>query len=364
MRKDYICDVMIASSSSSSAENHTKKVHKKNRRQFRILVVQRDLYVDLYQLVSNQDVFDTSVMDSTRTTKLLGRIELTSSTKRRKPKSPRSQFMDDVDDSPEEEQDEHGEDENSDDEDMEDAEDSPAAISTNLVATCVSPNGQWIALCDALNCVLFELVPVSAEDNDEADDNDDEIMLRPQAVPLPQAFQENSGLSIVSLSFLSTGAEATSNTLVAVDSIGQVHMINIQKDDTTSDEMSHEVQMEYYSLKFPASVQGTDLVQDQWPRLPIQDVISTQHINGDKTESWMATLRHGSCHAVELYKRIGDSSSINSSYRHIWTIPSLGNGIANRPTSICFFDFPACSADRGAGEGSLAKKLCRAVATA
>ena len=122
--------------------------------------------------------------------------------------------------------------------------------------------------------------------------------------------------------------------------------------------------MEYYSLKFPASVQGTDLVQDQWPRLPIQDVISTQHINGDETESWMATLRHGSCHAVELYKRIGDSSSISSSYRHIWTIPSLGNGIANRPTSICFFDFPACSADRGAGEGSLAKKLCLAVATA
>ena len=265
-----------------------------------------------------------------------------------------------------------------------------SALSTNIVSSCVSKNGQWIAICDAItSCALYELVL----EKDDDEDGDGQMYYKPRRFQLPSEFLEQN-LSIVSLKFVNcktTSGEGGryTHTLVAVDSTGQAHMINlitsitsssIGEDDEEGSSNSETATgrattVEYYKLFMPHAVaKNTDNDGDTimgsspapkytWPRLPIHDVISTygKHLEGEddsQTSCWMATLRHTSHHSIEIYQQVRNESNGSFVYRHYWTLPTLGSGgkIADRPTSMCFLKL--------SGKEKSKSILCLAVATA
>jgi hypothetical protein len=322
----------------------------------RILLMQREGQVDLYRVQGKQQRAsishknDDDQSTTTTATVLMGSIEMASSTTNTTTTSTKN-----------------------------------GTASSNLVSSCISPNGQWVALCDATTMALFELVVVVNE-GDQPPSLQQLLQLQPRQVELPSEVRSKS---MVSLSFLKEDTKNGTSTLVAVNILGQMHILTIQDldnntikgdDDEDDEEQDHDhvvqPRIAHAFLKQPVVPTTTSLSissssSSSWPQVPIHFIASkTEVLASSTTTSWMATLRHGSHNAIDIYQktntirptvggRVGDET--DSSYTHFWTVPSLGSGAAARPTCICFLDAAAAPGPNGLQPST---SLCLAVATA
>jgi WD40 repeat protein len=147
---------------------------------------------------------------------------------------------------------------------------------SNLVSSTLSPNGQWLALCNATSLFVFRL---------EFSDG----LVKPQKVTLAQALER---LSVVALHF-------HGNTLFVADSSHMIHIVDLQ-----------DASMPHFTIAIQTEGKET---------LPIQAIHTSEDGN------YLVTLSRLCEYGIHIFKRKG------SSYLHHWTIPSLAG---ERPAAL------------------------------
>jgi WD40 repeat protein len=144
------------------------------------------------------------------------------------------------------------------------------------VASTLSPNGQWLALCNATSLFVFRL---------EFSDG----LVEPQKVTLPKVLER---LSVVAIHF-------HGNTLFVADSSNSIHIVDLQ-----AESMPHST--------ITIQTKGKET-------LPIHSIHTSEDGN------YLVTLSRLCENGIHVFKRKG------SAYPHYWTIPSLAG---ERPAAL------------------------------
>jgi hypothetical protein len=163
-------------------------------------------------------------------------------------------------------------------------------VATRLLASQLSPNGKFLAVSNGSSMFVFHLNCVQSKENDMTD----EFVLQPTKLKLPESLH-----TVNATAFYFEG-----DTLFVADSSKhQIHMVHL-KSDTVDDE--EELQTSTFSFPSDQQMSKNEI------RLPIES-IHTSH-NGN----FLVTTSHLKEDGVHVFMKDGDT------YRHYWTIPSLG----------------------------------------
>ena len=158
---------------------------------------------------------------------------------------------------------------------------------TNLVASALSGNGQWLALCDATSLFVFQL-----------ELSEDGLSVDPQKVKLPKALEK---LSVVAMTF-------HEDTLFVADSSSKIHIVDLAKENKI-----------FFTLTVPTTGKTPWSFQE---RLPIQSI----HASPDG--KYLITVSRLAKDGLHVFHLKG------SSFQPHWTAPSLGAG--ERPAAVTF----------------------------
>ena len=158
--------------------------------------------------------------------------------------------------------------------------------STNLVTSSLSPNGKWLAICDASSTFVFKL-------NLENVDDDDSEMFQPEQMELPTAVKQKAATAFHFIGDVLFMATASTSELYAIDL-------------TT---------MEHTLIASLATGAGS---------LPVHAIRSNQ--------DYVVTLSHSRESGVHIFLR--DQKSPLSFQSH-WTLPSMEK---TRIAAVCLLE--------------------------
>ena len=179
---------------------------------------------------------------------------------------------------------------------------------TNLVSSAISPDGSYLAICNASSFFVFQLNCVSSAATEQIDS------VNPQKIDLPEDWEASSS-SMITLRFASS---ASQHLLFAADSHGKIHIMNLDS-------------MERTIVTFPTNTETTTTTTkatisptlEEWPQLPIRSITASP------SGSFVATLSHSYNNAIHIFT---NSQGDGDEYSYYWTLPNL----SSRPSAIRF----------------------------
>jgi hypothetical protein len=160
---------------------------------------------------------------------------------------------------------------------------------SNLVASRLSPNGKWLAVCNAASLFVFGLQVVVSNDS----------VVEPQKVTLPKEMER---LSVVAIHF-------NGDTLFVADSSGGIYSLDLSDESMT-----------FSKILIP---------NEQQDRLPIHA------IHTSKTGTFLVTVSRQEEDGIHIFRKTGASASAPSYYQHYWTIPGLAGA---RPAALTLIE--------------------------
>jgi hypothetical protein len=159
---------------------------------------------------------------------------------------------------------------------------------SNLVASSLSPNGKWLAVCNAASLFVFGL-QLQVSNNGSS--------VEPQKVTLPKEMER---LSVVAIHF-------NGDTLFVADSLGGIYILDL----------SNEI-MEFSKI----------LIQkEQQDRLPIHAIHTSE------TGNFLVTVSRQEEDGIHIFKKTSGASA--ATYQHYWTIPGLAGA---RPAALTLIE--------------------------
>jgi hypothetical protein len=168
---------------------------------------------------------------------------------------------------------------------------------SNLVASCISTDGNYLAVCDATSLLVFQLTVTQEPSEDGTRES-----VTPQKLELPAALVS---CPYVALHF------ASATQLLAATTSGTIQVLNL---DT----------METCLLSPPAPPPPSSQSSANHGSLPIHSLHTSP--NG----AFLASLSHSQHDAIHVYAKDGIS------YKHVWNLPNL----SARPSALTFLPSP------------------------